>query len=42
MTKEELCKKIRELIEPNTTPDPQEFTDGAVLDMIYELVKEEV
>jgi len=31
-----------ELIEPNTTPDPDEFSDGQILDMIYELVSEEL
>ena len=38
MTKEQLCKKSIELIEPATTPDPEEYSDGAILDMIYELV----
>ncbi len=42
MTKLELCNEIKRLIEPNTTPDPEEFTDGAVLDMIYELVQKEI
>ena len=42
MTKLELCNRIIELIEPNTTPDPDEFSDGQILDMIYDLVSEEL
>lgn len=42
MTKLELCKVIMLLIEPDTTPDPEEFSDGAVLDMIYDLVSRQV
>ena len=42
MTKLELCNAIIELIEPDTTPDPEEFSDGAILDMIYRLVSEEL
>ena len=43
MTKAELIQEIKKLIEPDTTPDPDEFSDGEVLDMIYSLVsKEEV
>jgi hypothetical protein len=41
MTKAELIQEIKKLIEPDTTPDPEEFTDGAVLDLIYQLVSEE-
>lgn len=41
MTKQELCKKIIELVEPETTPDPEQYSDGEILDMIYELAKEE-
>lgn len=39
MTKRELCQKIVELIRPSTTPNPDETTDGEILDMIYELAK---
>lgn len=42
MNKLELCNKIIALIEPDTTPDPDEFSDGQILDMIYELVSEEL
>ena len=42
MNKLELCKAIIRLVEPDTTPDPEEFSDGEILDMIYELVLEEV
>lgn len=38
MTKQELCKAIREYIEPETTPDPDNTTDGELLDLIYDLV----
>ena len=41
MTKLELCNEIKRLIEPDTTPDPEESSDGAVLDMIYELILKE-
>lgn len=42
MTKLELCNRIIELIEPHTTPDPNEYSDGEILDMIYALVSEEL
>ena len=41
MTKEELCQFIIELIEPDTTPDPDNTSDGQLLDIIYNLVKSE-
>lgn len=41
MTKEQLIQTIIELIEPETTPDPDNTSDGELLDMIYELVKRE-
>ena len=41
MTKQELIKAIRELIEPPTTPDPETTSDGEVLDLIHELVLSE-
>lgn len=41
MTKTQLINQIKLLIEPDTTPDPDEFTDGAVLDLIYALVTTE-
>jgi len=41
MTKQELLKKIKELIEPETTPDPDNMSDGELLDIIYDLVKSE-
>lgn len=42
MTKLELCHAIIQLIEPETTPDPDEYSDGEILDMIYALVSEEL
>ena len=39
MSKIELCKAIMLLIDPRTTPDPEEFSDGEILDLIYDLVK---
>jgi hypothetical protein len=41
MTKFELMTEIKRLIEPDTTPNPEEYSDGEILDMIYDLVKEE-
>jgi hypothetical protein len=41
MNKDELCRLIIELIEPDTTPDPENISDGEILDMIYDLVKQE-
>ena len=41
MTKQELLKMIRELIEPETTPDPDNMSDGELLDIIYDLVRAE-
>jgi hypothetical protein len=41
MTKQELIQKIIELIEPETTPNPDEYCDGEILDIIYDLVKAE-
>ena len=41
MTKQELCKRIREYIEPETTPDPDNMSDGELLDIIYDLVRAE-
>lgn len=42
MNKQELCKAIIELIEPETTPDPDNISDGELLDIIYDLVKGEL
>ena len=42
MNKQELCKKIIELVEPETTPDPEEYSDGMILEMNYQLAKEEL
>ena len=42
MNKIELCKAIILLIDPKTTPDPEEFSDGEILDLIYDLVKSQV
>ena len=42
MTKLELCHAIIQLIEPETTPDPDTYGDGEILDMIYALVSEEL
>lgn len=41
MNKAELIQEIKKLIEPDTTPNPEEFSDGEILDMIYELVTSE-
>ena len=41
MTKLELLKMIRELIEHETTPDPDNMSDGELLDIIYDLVRSE-
>lgn len=41
MTKYELIKAIKNLIECDTTPDPEEVSDGQLLDIIYELVSRE-
>lgn len=41
MTKQELLKTIKELIEPETTPDPDNMSDGELLDIIYDLVRSE-
>lgn len=40
MTQKELAKLIRELIEPETTPDPDNTSDGELLDIIYDIVKD--
>jgi hypothetical protein len=42
MNKLELCQAIIELIEPDTTPDPDNTSDGELLDIIYNLVKQEI
>ena len=42
MTKLELCNAIIELIDANTTPDPNQYSDGEILDIIYNLVSEEL
>jgi hypothetical protein len=42
MSKKELCRYIIELIEPETTPDPDNTSDGELLDIIYNLVKSEI
>lgn len=42
MDKQTLIKKIMALIEPETTPDTDEVSDGQLLDIIYELVKGEL
>jgi hypothetical protein len=41
MTKDQLIQTIIELIEPDTTPDPENVSDGELLDIIYDLVKQE-
>ena len=41
MTKAELIQDIKKLIEPDTTPDPDNTSDGELLDIIYDLVKSE-
>jgi hypothetical protein len=35
-------KKIHDLIHPDTTPQGDEYSDGEVLDMIFDIVKERV
>jgi hypothetical protein len=42
MTKLELCHAIIELIDSETTPDPDNTSDGELLDIIYRLVSEEL
>lgn len=42
MTKLELCNAITQLIDSETTPDPDNTSDGELLDMIYELVSGEL
>lgn len=42
MNKLELCSAVVKLIEPDTTPNPEDFSDGEILDMIYELVLKEL
>ena len=42
MSKKELCQYIIRLIEPETTPDPDNTSDGELLDIIYQFVKSEV
>jgi len=42
MNKKQLCQYIIELIEPETTPDPDNTSDGELLDIIYNLVKSEI
>jgi hypothetical protein len=42
MTKLELCNAIIRLIDPETTPDPDNTSDGELLDVIYELVSGEL
>jgi hypothetical protein len=38
ITKEqEALKKIYELIHPDTTPDGNDFSDGEILDMIFDI-----
>ena len=41
MNKAELIQEIKKLIEPDTTPDPDNTSDGELLDIIYDLVKSE-
>lgn len=38
MDKNALCDYIMKLIEPDTTPDPDNTSDGELLDIIYDLV----
>lgn len=42
MNKDQLCQAIIELIDPNTTPNPDEYSDGAILDMIHDLAESEL
>ena len=42
MTDRELILQIYNLINPNTTPDGQDVSDGEILDMIYELVEQQL
>jgi len=42
MTKLELCNAIINLIDPETTPDPDNISDGELLDIIYQLVSQEL
>jgi hypothetical protein len=37
MTKQELINAIKDLINPDTTPE--DLSDGEVLDMVYDLVE---
>jgi hypothetical protein len=39
MNELEALRKIYELIHPDTTPDGNEFSDGEILDMVFETVK---
>jgi hypothetical protein len=39
MNELETLRKIYELIHPDTTPDGNEFSDGEILDMVFEIVK---
>jgi len=41
MTKQELINRIQNLIDPDTTPDPEFYSDGEILDMIQDLLTEE-
>ena len=37
---EDAFREIHDLIHPDTTPQGDEFSDGEVLDMIFDIVKE--
>jgi hypothetical protein len=37
---EDTLREIHDLIHPDTTPDGNDTSDGEILDMIFELVKE--
>ena len=39
MNELEALRKIYALIHPDTTPDGNEFSDGEILDMVFEIVK---
>lgn len=38
MTERQAIEKIYALIHPDTTPDGNEFSDGEILDMVFDIV----
>lgn len=40
MTDREALEKIYALIHPDTTPDGNEFSDGEILDMVFDIAYE--